>query len=106
MSVDSIGIYGNFVPPMPEEPINEALGERDETVPGPKWLRVVRDHVQSLRFGTVVVTVHDGRVVQVERTEKLRFEHDAGDHGKKPTDTTGGRPSQRGDLNHTHGGKP
>ena len=91
---------------MPEDPHIESQVERDEPVAGPKWLRVVRDHVQSLRFGTVVVTVHDGRVVQVERTEKLRFEQDAGDHGKKPTEATGGRHHQRGDLNHTHGGKP
>ena len=40
----------------------------------PACLQLVREHVGSLKFGTVQVTVHDSRVVQVERVEKLRFE--------------------------------
>jgi len=41
----------------------------------PTWLQLVRDHVHSLKFGTVQITVHDSRVVQVERVEKLRFDN-------------------------------
>jgi hypothetical protein len=41
----------------------------------PAWLQLVREHVRSLKFGTVQITVHDARVVQVERVEKLRFEN-------------------------------
>jgi len=40
----------------------------------PGWLDLVRDQVTSLRFGTVLITVHDGRVVQVEKNEKLRLD--------------------------------
>ena len=40
----------------------------------PAWLHLVREHVGSLKFGTVQITVHDARVVQVERLEKLRFD--------------------------------
>lgn len=40
----------------------------------PDWIEVVRRHVASLRFGVVQITVHGGRVVQVERTERFRFE--------------------------------
>ena len=40
----------------------------------PAWLQLVREHVGSLKFGTVQITVHDSRVVQVERLEKLRFD--------------------------------
>ena len=40
----------------------------------PAWLQLVREHVGSLKYGTVQVTVHDSRVVQVERVEKLRFD--------------------------------
>jgi hypothetical protein len=40
----------------------------------PTWLQLVRDQVRSLKFGTVQITVHDSRVVQVERVEKLRFD--------------------------------
>ena len=29
--------------------------------------------IKNLRFGSVEITVHDSRVVQIERKEKLRF---------------------------------
>ncbi len=39
----------------------------------PSWLSIVRDRVAGLRYGTVQIVVHDGRVTQVERTEKVRL---------------------------------
>ena len=30
--------------------------------------------VQSIRFGSVEIVIHDGKIVQVERKEKLRFD--------------------------------
>lgn len=39
----------------------------------PDWLRVVREKVESLRYGVVQLVVHDGRVTQIERTEKTRL---------------------------------
>jgi hypothetical protein len=44
------------------------------TEPLPSWLQLVREQVRSLKFGTVQITVHDSRVVQVERVEKQRFD--------------------------------
>lgn len=38
------------------------------------WLDVVRRQVGSLNFGVVQIVVHGARVVQIERTEKLRLE--------------------------------
>jgi hypothetical protein len=38
------------------------------------WLEVVKQHVRSLKFGTVLITIHDSRVVQIERLEKVRFD--------------------------------
>jgi hypothetical protein len=40
----------------------------------PSWLELVRDQVNSLKFGTVQITVHDSRVTQVERLEKVRLD--------------------------------
>lgn len=37
------------------------------------WLEIVRQQVSTLSFGLVQIVVHDGRVVQVDRTEKVRF---------------------------------
>ena len=39
-----------------------------------QWLQTVRRQVGSLRFGVVQVVVHDSRVVQIEKTEKIRVE--------------------------------
>ena len=40
----------------------------------PGWLELVRQHVGSLRFGVVQIVVHDSRVTQIERTERVRFD--------------------------------
>jgi hypothetical protein len=39
----------------------------------PDWIELVRQKVESLRFGVVQLVVHDGRVTQIERTEKTRL---------------------------------
>lgn len=36
--------------------------------------RHILQSLQSLRFGSLEIVVHDGRVVQVEKSEKLRFD--------------------------------
>ena len=41
--------------------------------PEPAWERTVRQAVRGLRYGSVEVQVHDGRVVQVETRAKVRF---------------------------------
>jgi hypothetical protein len=40
----------------------------------PDWLTLVRQQVDSLKFGTVQITVHDSHVTQVERLEKVRLD--------------------------------
>lgn len=46
------------------------------------WLEVVRQKVAAIRFGSVQITVHEGRVTQVESLEKTRF----ATAGDEPTD--------------------
>jgi hypothetical protein len=38
------------------------------------WLEIVERQVRALRFGSVQITVHEGRVVQVETSVKVRFD--------------------------------
>jgi hypothetical protein len=45
-----------------------------ETPAAPEWLALVAEKVRTMRFGVVQVVVHDGKVVQVERTERTRFD--------------------------------
>ena len=37
------------------------------------WVEIVRQRVAALRYGSVQITIHDGRVTQVEATEKTRL---------------------------------
>jgi hypothetical protein len=46
---------------------------RQPSAPDPEWLALVRRQVESLRYGIIQLVVHDGRVTQIERTEKTRL---------------------------------
>jgi hypothetical protein len=37
-------------------------------------IATVRDALKNLRYGNIALTVHDGRVVQIDVTEKKRFQ--------------------------------
>jgi hypothetical protein len=43
---------------------------------GAAWVRSVIQAVRSTRYGSVEVVIHEGRVVQIERREKVRFADD------------------------------
>jgi len=38
-----------------------------------EWMDVVVSKIRNLRYGSVQITVHDGRVTIVESIEKTRF---------------------------------
>jgi hypothetical protein len=38
------------------------------------WLGIVAKQVESLKFGVVQITIHESRVVQIEKTEKVRLD--------------------------------
>lgn len=54
---------------------------KSRTMPSPagteparaEWIDVVIRKVEALRFGSVQIIVHDGRVTQIESLEKTRF---------------------------------
>jgi len=47
-----------------------------------KWLELVTQQVGSLRYGVVEIVVHDGQVIQIEKTERLRLDKTSG--GNRP----------------------
>ena len=51
-------------------PANNSLAD------SPEWIAIVRNHVENLRYGVVQLVIHDGRVTQIERTEKVRLPAD------------------------------
>ncbi|WP_135548490.1 YezD family protein [Paenibacillus cymbidii] len=46
--------------------------EVDET-----WIERISRSLNGLEYGTVQIIVHDGRIVQIERTERSRYELEA-----------------------------
>ena len=42
-----------------------------------EWMDVVLRKIENLRFGSVQITVHEGRVTLVESIEKTRFTSDS-----------------------------
>lgn len=50
-----------------------ATSSSPASAPLPDWLAIVRAKVEGLRFGVVQIVVHDGKVTQIERTEKTRL---------------------------------
>jgi hypothetical protein len=40
----------------------------------PEWVGIIIKQIESLRFGVVQITVHESRVVQIEKTEKVRID--------------------------------
>ena len=55
------------------------------TRPEPDWLRVVGQKVEGLRYGVIQIIVHDSKVVQIERTERIRL-------APSPAPPEGGEP--------------
>lgn len=47
------------------------------------WLQIVKAKVEAMRFGNVQIIVHEGRVTQVESTEKTRLSN-SGSNGSTP----------------------
>lgn len=41
------------------------------------WLEIVRQKAETVRYGSVQIIIHDGRVTQVESTEKTRLPNEA-----------------------------
>jgi hypothetical protein len=49
----------------------------EQSLNNANWLEIVRQQVGSLRFGVVEIIVHDSRVTQIEKTERLRLDKPA-----------------------------
>jgi hypothetical protein len=43
-------------------------------VAAPDWMALVKQQVEALRFGVVQIVIHDARVTQVEKTERVRLD--------------------------------
>lgn len=42
-----------------------------------RWLSRIAEQVNGLEYGEVNIVVHDGRIVQIERKERMRYDDSA-----------------------------
>ena len=40
---------------------------------GGDWQEIIVRHLESLKYGSVEIIIHDSRIVQLEITERFRF---------------------------------
>ena len=52
---------------------NPELNRKTDSPGRQPWIKIVEERVAALRFGTVQIVVHEGRVTQVDSTERTRF---------------------------------
>lgn len=64
-------------PPRDDDPRPYARGDGLDLPPA--IFRALRDALRGIRFGVVELVIHDGRIVQLERREKVRFESEVSD---------------------------
>ena len=56
----------------------------------PDWLSIVREKVETLRYGVVQIVIHDSKVTQIERTERTKNHEPRNRAPFRPTRQTGG----------------
>jgi len=64
-------------PTIPAEP---DAGTDDNRPLSPALLKELRQALLAIRYGAVELVIHDGRVVQLERREKVRFDPEFTSH--------------------------
>lgn len=47
------------------------------------WIDRILSSLKGLEYGNVLIIVHDGRIVQIERTERKRFEPDSSERARR-----------------------
>ena len=68
------------MPHHPAFPAAPQAGPDDPLPLSPALLQELRQALQSIRYGAIELVIHDGRVVQLELREKVRFDAELTDH--------------------------
>ena len=67
----------------PALPAARHAGTDDQLPLPPVLLRELQKALRSIRYGAVELVIHDGRVVQLERREKVRFDAELTDASRQ-----------------------
>ena len=72
-------IMSNHLP----SPAGLQIGPDDQLLLPQALLRELRQALRSIRYGAIELVIHDGRVVQLERHEKVRFDVELTEHKRQ-----------------------
>lgn len=39
-----------------------------------EWLKRIKEQVTGVQYGSVQITIHNGQIVQIDRTERSRYD--------------------------------
>jgi len=48
------------------------------------WVKRIAEQIRGLAYGSVQITVHEGQIVQIERTERQRHDTPPGNGRRQP----------------------
>ena len=51
------------------------MKEKDQTIADNSNLKMIADMIKDIRYGSITVIVQDGKVIQIDKTEKVRIKN-------------------------------
>jgi hypothetical protein len=78
---------------MLQAPVENSSEKRPSSapIPGEEWPQTITRFVNSVKYGSVQIVIQDGKVIQIDSTQKTRFDKPQNrDHyGHKPASFRG-----------------
>ncbi|UHA72380.1 YezD family protein [Paenibacillus sp. 481] len=57
------------------QPVQDVTQQAEDQL-DPRWLDRITDQLKGLKYGSVFIVVHDSKIVQIDRTERVRYEQE------------------------------
>jgi hypothetical protein len=51
------------------------MSDETESYSGKKYLEIVKQMVDEVKYGYITITVQDGRVIQIDQNKKIRIKN-------------------------------
>lgn len=51
------------------------MEEKDKMIADNSKLKLIEDMIKGIRYGSVTVIVQDGKIIQIDKTEKVRIKN-------------------------------
>ena len=51
------------------------MKEKDQTIADHSNLKMIAEMIKDIRYGSITVIVQDGKVIQIDKTEKVRIKN-------------------------------